>query len=324
MPRSTRLLTIAVLATAAGLLLPATAPAKTASKHHLGSYRVEQHLTIDELDTQTAHVSCSGSDIAVDGMWRVDDVGHFNSQLADPDELPFDASSIAVRAAYASAVGTYTFAVENPTSDDAQVKLWVVCLRDRTQGGAHSHEHELVSAYTHSSGVLGGTGQFEHTTSPSCASGSVFVAPGFDARDGDAKVYRSAPSSNLRDWSWGFWIKAAGTAVTVSGRCLSLKTKKTGDRLHKLFATRRSSPVDHDDRGNGVWEHRIDCKEDEKGLIGGFDVFAGGHTWDTHSWHWLGMDPRPKSRAYRTLGTGSGGSYWLVCFKDRVSRPLKS
>src|SRR4051812_23321732 len=119
-----------VLAVAA---LPASASAVTATKHHLDMYKAEQHITLPEYDSGTYTLSCPNGDIAADGMWRIDEVGPYNAQLADDDELPWNiATGVSVLAAFPSGNSTYTYKFSNNTSETAQLKIWVTCLGKKT------------------------------------------------------------------------------------------------------------------------------------------------------------------------------------------------
>src|SRR4029079_8392234 len=91
------------LGLAALLLIPASAGAKTATKPHLDMYTAEQHIRLGESESGTYTLSCPNGDIAADGMWRIDEVGPYNPQLADPDEPPWTiASGVDVLGSYPS------------------------------------------------------------------------------------------------------------------------------------------------------------------------------------------------------------------------------
>lgn len=319
---------IALAIGALALVLPATASAETATKHHLEMYKAEQHVTLPEYDSNTYSLSCPGGDIAADGMWRIDEVGPYNAQLADPDEDPWTVGTgVSVLASYPSGNSTYTFTFRNNTSSNAQLKLFVTCLGDKTAADTHSHSMDvgpvLTQPYLH---PVQGTYSTAVNDPVSCAPGDYFISPGFKVNAGEAYLFASKPEANLHQWTYGFYVKAPATSLNVYGRCLKNFTKFVGgfpkNHRHKIYAYLKTD-AQHFDKGNGVWEHQIDCNDDQKGLVGGFDV-SNGFAWNTYSWHWLGMDPRIKTRAFRTLGTGSGGSYYLVCFNDRTSRPFYS
>ncbi|HEU4655947.1 MAG TPA: hypothetical protein VFR97_00395 [Capillimicrobium sp.] len=322
---------IALLALGAlALVLPASASAETATKHHLEMYKAEQHITLPEYDTNTYTLACPGNDLAADGMWRIDEVGPYNAQLADDDEAPWTvATGVSVIAAYPSASDTYTFTFRNNTSSNAQLKIFVTCLGDKT--AADTHSHDMVASPIATQGYNYAV-EDEYTTAPNdpvhCASGQFFISPGFKVNSGEAYLFASKPETNLYEWTYGFYVSKPATSLNVYGRCLENFTDYVNgfpkNHRHKIYGYLKTT-AQHFDKGNGVWEHQIECGEHQKGLVGGFDVFDPSFTWNSHSWYWLGMDPRIKTRAFRTMGTGSGGgSYYLVCFNDRTSRPFYS
>lgn len=319
MAKPTRWLLGTVAAAATTLALAPAAQATTATKHHVLTYKVEKHLTLSEGSSISTPLSCKAGDIATDGMWRVDHVAPFNAQLADPGEVPWDETAVVVTESRSTAVGTFAFTLTNTTSEDAQAKLFLVCLGGKTAADTHQHAISTTAAPAAGAGP-GGPGKYEDA-SLQCANGEVFIAPGFRITAGTAETFRSSPTNTLRGWNFGFWITAPNSALTISGRCLSLTTGTTVGHRHTLYASLRHDPTEHFDRGNGITEHQISCEDDAKGLVGGYDLYHPSFDWNHFSWHWLGMDPRPKTRAYRTLGTGGAGDYTLVCFKDRTSRP---
>ena len=301
--------------------LPASASAVTATKHHLDMYKAEQHVTLPEYDTSTYTLSCPNGDIAADGMWRVDEVGPYNPQLADDDELPWTiADGVSALAAYPSGNSTYTFVFSNNTSENAQLKLFVTCLGSKTSADPHQHPLVTTAFVTNNHTTVAG-GQFDYPHANSCDSGDVVISPGFRINSGSARIVGSYGSANLRDWTWKFRV-GEPTSIDVFARCLKGFTGHFGgapkNHRHKIYAYLRTAPVEHFNKGNGVWEHQISCRDDQKGLVGGFDVSHDPHWW------WLGMDPRIKARAFKTFGTGAGGTYSLICVNDRTSRPFFS
>jgi hypothetical protein len=301
--------------------LPASASAVTATKHHLDMYKAEQHVTLPEFDTNTYTVSCPNGDIAADGMWRIDEVGPYNPQLADDDELPWTiATGVSVIAAYPSGNSTYTFTFQNNTSDNAQLKLWVTCLGSQTS--ADTHQHPLVTTGFTAPNHVDNAGLQSYAHANTCGAGDIVISPGFRINAGDARIVGSFGSNNLQDWTWKFRVNAPNTNIDVFARCLKGFTDYFNgapkNHRHKIYAYFTTAPVQHFDKGNGVWEHQISCRDDQKGLVGGFDVSGDP------SWYWLGMDPRIKTRAFKTYGTGAGGSYSVICVNDRTSRPFYS
>lgn len=322
---------------ALALVLPASASAKTATSHRLDLDKQQQRITLPGYSTQEYSLSCPNGDIAADGMWRIDEVGPFNPQLADPDELQAFGpggwhlgQAVSVRAAYPSSASTYTFRFRNRVSGDARLKISVTCLGSQT--AAASERHALVTRK-----LAGDTrdrqdygdfpGGFTDPSQYGCGPGEVFVSPGYEIREGEAYLFASLPGLPdgvglpLNRWTYGFHVDGQPD-IRVFGRCLSLNTARANGHEHKLYAYLETDaqPVSW---GNDVWERRISCGDHQKGLVGGFTVFEpGGSFHDPKRW-WLGMDPRIAARAYTTWGP-DGGTSSLVCVNDRTSRPIHS
>src|SRR4051794_22791156 len=79
MKRTITAIAAAVLVTAAWGAPSAMAGGKS---HLLGNYKVEKHIDL-EGEEGTYTLSCNGTDIAVDGMWRIDNVDQDNDWV-DP------------------------------------------------------------------------------------------------------------------------------------------------------------------------------------------------------------------------------------------------
>lgn len=294
-----------VLALVASLALTATtASAKSSTKHNLGVYKVEKHLTIDEDSTVSEHVICQNGDLATDGMWRVDQVS-YNPQV--DDDGPYDRfNDVDVLQAISTSPQEYTFKIRNRTEDDAQVKLFVVCLSRDTVGDTHQHALDVTSpaAGGEAFGAPGAYGingdRFGHAR---CPNGSIVIAPGYQVLGGPGhdrvKIFRSYPDHpNNRGWTWGFWVLDPGVSIQVRHRCLRLRTFPNLAHDHKLFAKLRPS---YDTKTTALRDrerYKLDCDDPEKAIVGGFDVNTYG--WDHHNrWLWyLGMDPQPKSRVF--------------------------
>jgi len=305
------------------LIVPASASAKTATKHHLDMYKVEQHITIPEFQSASPTLQCPNGDIAADGMWRIDEVGPYNAQTADEDETPWDiASGVTVSASYPSSASAYTFAFKNNTSEDAQLKVWATCLGKNTAPDTHGHAFTVSAVNSKSYTGLGQQDLLPAVSELDCGTGEIYIAPGWKVDAGAATPFSSYPESNLREWSYGFYVTKPTTELTIYGRCLTLKTAVANDHDHKLYAHHRNAPVQHFNKGNGVWEHQLSCADHQKGLVGGWSLFKNDQHWDLFNWHFLGMDPRIKARAYKTYNVGANGSFYLVCVNDRTSRPF--
>jgi hypothetical protein len=280
----------------------------------LEMYKVEQHLTIRE-DEGTAEriVSCPDGDIAADGMWRADQVS-YNAQL-DADG-PYDLhNGIAVTAAENTGPSSYRFRVVNRTENDVQLKLFVTCVSKRARTGSHAHDLLTSGPKTVTPSLGAGDQGF---VAPQCATGEIAIAPGWTTTSGDAELFSSLPSGDRRGWTFGLRAGDAGAGVTASVRCLALKSGVTDGHAHRL-QVRTVSSAERFDKGGGVTETVVSCGDHEKGLVAGFDV-AGDDGYDPAALAWLGMDPRIKARAFKTLGAGHAPEVAVVCVGDRLAK----
>src|SRR5688500_5555179 len=77
-----RLLGLSISAVAiAAIGMPSSALA--GKSHHLSPYKVEEHVELEGEDGEYT-LSCKNDDVAIDGMWRVDNVDQDNDWI-DPD-----------------------------------------------------------------------------------------------------------------------------------------------------------------------------------------------------------------------------------------------
>jgi hypothetical protein len=289
----------AVVVTALALLVPSSAFAG----HDLGIYKAEAHVDLNA-DEQTTSVSCNPGDHALDGMWRIDH--------ADQDDYvaPLDliAGAVDVVSAGPTSDSTYSFVFEKNAIGRAQVKIWVTCLANKTQGG--SHQHTLSSGFVNHLGApataiggydsqtqtVTGTGSLVNTTfttgAASCPSGTMLVSPGYivdpatditdgtnpaDASPGMMRLFES-DSSNTRDWTWQFENSAlpAGYQVTITTlwRCLKIKLPVSGFDKHKYVKQFKTSTFNPDP--SSVSEARLNCGDHYKGIVGGFAIPSTG------------------------------------------------
>lgn len=280
----------------------------------LDMYKVEQHLTIREDEGAAERtVTCPDGDIAADGMWRADQVS-YNAQLDAGG--PYDLhNGIAVTAAENSGLSSYRFRVVNGTEDDVQLKLFVTCVGKRARTGSHAHDLVVSGPKTTSSTLAAGDEGF---AALQCATGEIAIAPGWTTTSGDAEPFSSLPSGDRRGWTFGLRAGDAGASVTASVRCLALKSAVTDGHTHRL-QVRTVSSSERFDKGGDVTETVVSCGEHEKGLVAGFDV-AGDDGYDPSALAWLGMDPRIKARAFKTLGTGHAPQVEVICVGDRLAK----
>ena len=165
--------TAGLLVTAAlALALPASRVGAGGHSHPLELYKVERHLDIE--GDATEKLSCRGNDIAIDGMWRVDNVDQ------DPDQPGNIKANVLVYAAYPDAgdPSQFRFRMENLVGGDAQVKLFVTCLGKKTAANSHQHTFSVSARMTDAH--AGGPGLGAGFMPASCPAGTLAVAPGFE------------------------------------------------------------------------------------------------------------------------------------------------
>lgn len=327
--KRTFIIAAAALAVAA-LAGPSTALA--GKSHLLGVYKVEKHLDLQGEDGEYT-ISCDGTDIAVDGMWRIDNVDQDNDYVygsgplsSSPWNPAWDVlNSVEVVEAYASSDSTYRFKFIPQSGGDVQGKLFLFCLpRDTTQAAGHQHPWSLRAQATSAL-----PGPVPANGNSSCLAGEIAVQPGFQTTGGGWHLYRRWPGGTLdRPTSWSMsLVPGDGTvgAVNDSWSCLKLKSgpypltspnhahrivTKWRPANHPLTTVNRTIPA------NAVNEQRVHCGEHYKGALGAFSTSTPYTVW------YLGMDPRPKTRAFKvlnsTLGTGSM-DFGALCFKDRTT-----
>ncbi|HZP15727.1 MAG TPA: hypothetical protein VFA96_07885 [Nocardioides sp.] len=283
---------VALVVSALALLVPSSALAS----HDLQIYKAEAHFDLSADEASTS-VSCLPGDHAIDGMWRIDH--------ADQDDYvqPLDliAGAVDVIAAYPSSDSTYSFTFEKNAIGRAQVKVWVTCLADATQGGSHTHHFAsaiksaagTVGVFSTGSTVVNGTdATLTRTTIPTsgltdgnCPSNTLLITPGFqvdpsaDITGGEAvpgmmRLYSSHGSNAKTTWQWKFENSAlpTGTSVTIHFfyRCLNIKVPTGGFDKHKLVTKNRSSTFNPDP--NAVSEGRLNCGDAYKAILAGFDI----------------------------------------------------
>ena len=346
-------------------------PALASAHHDLVIYKAEQHVDL-ESDEKEVSVSCNAGDYALDGMWRIDH--------ADQDDyvpaLDLITSAVDVLKATPTSDSTYSFKFVKNAIGRAQVKVFVTCLGQKTQGG--SHQHAFATAFVDDAGAAlpantydsANTNVTGHPTdyvknqaTATCPTGTILVSPGFEAHTlsgafgGDSvagmmRLYESNTTTSPRDWSWRWENSALPDAtytftVTTKFRCLKIKVPPTGFDKHKLVAKWKNA-VSFEPKKKKVSEGQYHCGSHYKAIVAGFTIHDGAEVAGTdsnyfkdgtglkpvsmswgppaHEWNnifFLGMDPRPKTRAYR-FANRSSTTTWPVtlratCINDRTT-----
>ncbi|MBK5231725.1 MAG: DUF11 domain-containing protein [Thermoleophilia bacterium] len=258
--------------------------------------KVEQHVSIQAGQTQTAQITCGPDGIMSDGAVRVDSV----------DQGTGDLNSVEVHKLKSISESTYEATVTNHATGQAQVKLLGVCLPKFTTGG-----HELlVSAPVTQTVVLN---QGVHTVNLTCGAGYTPIAPGLQVTGGRAYVIASAPNGatgrkvTLR-------IDQNNTTAEVSIRCLSNTTGAVDGGTSELQFTPITRTIQVG-AGQTVNE-QLTCGDNAKGIVAGWE-------YDDELVQ-LGNDPQPKTRVFRIWNPTNhplNATLYLLCLEARTGTP---
>jgi hypothetical protein len=317
----------------AGLLMIAL-PSTSLAAHDLRIKKQEKHFTLDS-DELTVDISCDSGYRVVDGMWRIDhadqddDLGYFENYVPSVDVLE----------AYSDTPTSYHFSFVKNAIGRVQGKVFITCIGINTEG-----DEGHTMAPTFFDGVAGaprigtpipaGSTLLQSSTSNNggqrCPAKSIVITPGFIVTPGSelqgiGRLVKSnladiTSGSDNRDWSWRFALgPAPGGAVATSFRCLQLKVNTLGTgsapvgHKHKIIKkTRSSQPILAAD---SISNPQLHCGDLYKAAVAGFtidDALVDGTLADYsfglwHVWY-MGMDPRPKTRAYRFFNQDNAAS----------------
>jgi hypothetical protein len=329
-----------VLAATFMVVLPSTAFAG----HDLGIYKVEKQLDLDS-DETAIDLSCNGTDLALDGMWRVDHIDQ------DDDDLYKTAigRAVDVLEAYPSTQSNYHFLFEKNGIGRAQVKVFATCIKDKTeQSGGHQHNVQITSySSTAKPAVNSWYGNsFSTSSDANKCTGQTFVStPGFkidwlnkgtgaDPSPYIGRMSTSWMSPDIKTYAWthNFAGEPATTTITYYWSCVKRKVQTAGGENHKLVYRLNSTPSPQSDSipATSIKTVRQSCQSHYKAVVAGFSFTPGGpiadlnpNVVDPAPWLWfLGMDPQPKSRDFRFLnGDASAHSVLTqaICLNYRTT-----
>jgi len=266
------------------------------SVHQLDVQKVETQMDLDPGQQRTVSVSCPSGYLVTDGSGRIDAVDQGTGTLASPKVLE----------SRASGTGSWQVTVRNDAAGRAQVKVFAVCVSERTsQDQGHSHELVYGDPVTSTQTLAAG----RNNVTLDCGPGKTPIQPGYRFQ-GDATLLTSFPQGAS---SWTFAIDSVeGTVATFSIRCLSNTVSSADGHTHplNLKLLRKDIVV-----GPGqTVEVQLDCDDDAKGIVGGYDVDPGLVP--------LGNDPRPKTRSFKFFnptGQSLNASVSLLCLSTKVS-----
>lgn len=294
----------------------AAAPAHAGGSHLLKLYKVEQHIDLEGEDG-FYDLSCNGTDIAVDGMYRIDQVDQDN-EFTRMELL----RSVWQTGVYPTSDSTYRFMFTPTLGGDVQVKLWLTCLgRLSEPAKGHQHTWSLTGQNLDSnSGLAAGSHALTHGVA-ACAATEIAVQPGWrlDSPSGGQIVpFRSWPTPDFRNWTFAFLLSQTSN-VTLYRSCLSLRSSLVNGHRHRIVDAFRPSfggsnrllPISDNRR-----DQDLHCGDHYKAMVGGWWIDDPFNTW------WFGMEPRPKTRTFWFGHEGAGSNSVYIgahCFKVRTT-----
>lgn len=339
---------IAPLAVVAITATPADAGASK-HKHEVTMYKVEKNLKLAGVDsntpgdTLTPSLACNTNDIVLDGMWMVKHVDQYQPTPYDPDDddqyfpgggaTSSKLSDVIVKASYPTDDRTWAFQFENRAQGDAQLKLYVTCIKNKTE--ANGHTHNIVSSKpmaTPQSTIDQGGSRFRwdmNSLGYACDPDEFFVAPGFKLGAGDnSRLIASIPRNSGRAWLWEFGSTASSN-ITFYGKCIDRKVSLNG---HTHVIAMKHLPDVSPGYGVSIpagdpTEAQYTCDQGNsnyhgyKAMVGWFWMVDWQNNW------FLGMEPRPKTRAYSFWNNGAGAAsvnIGTLCINSRTSTQFAS
>ncbi|MDI6910697.1 hypothetical protein [Nocardioides sp.] len=348
---------VAPLVVVATSALPADA-GTSKHKHEVYMYKVEKNIRLSGVgsdgsaDSGSQLVRCNAGDQVLDGMWSVKHVDQYQPPPPDTDEDPDfpsaptlhgtydDERDVWVRASYPdpSDLRSWQFEIENKAWGDAQVKLFLTCIRGYTEyANSHHHQIKVRSLFggLYSAVDQGGWFTSEPQAEPwgKCATNEYFVAPGFDLGSANFRLRGTYPRAFGQSWGWSFITDGSPVPLQISiyGRCISrqvfdLATPRHAIAMKHLPGTSFGSWYASNIPQGDPEERQYTCDQADgdyhayKAMVGWF--YLDSH-WDDN-W-FLGMEPRPKTRSYyfwNHYGGPAAVRYGTLCINSRTSNPL--
>lgn len=267
----------------------------TGGDDQLSAVSVEQYLTLDADEVQTARVQCAAGGLLTDSSVEILHVDQGTGTLEDVEVLRLHTRD-----------GAYEAVVANHATGAAQARVYGVCLPARTTEG-----HEILAGDPVEKTVTLGVGR--HDATFRCGTGRTPIAPSLNVPRGRATVVASVPvgDSGRRIT---LDVSDPDTEVTVGVRCLSALTGPAGGTTTALRWNTISAPVAVGP-GQTVTQTLI-CGERQKGIVAGWEL-EGGLTP-------LGHAPQPKARVFRfhnPTGMTRTGTVYLLCVDERTADP---
>lgn len=267
----------------------------TGGDDQLSAVSVEQYLTLDADEVQTANVRCAAGGILSDSSVEILQVDQGTGTLEDVEVLRLHTRD-----------GAYEAVVANHAGGAAQARVYGVCLPARTTEG-----HAILAGDPVEKTVTLGVGR--HDATFQCGAGRTPIAPSLNVPRGRATVVASVPvgDSGRRIT---LDVSDPDTEVTIGVRCLSALTGPANGMTTALRWNTVSAPVTV---GPGqTIATTLTCGERQKGIVAGWEL-EGGLTP-------LGHAPQPKARVFRfhnPSGTTKTGTVYLLCVDERTADP---
>ncbi|MBI2245900.1 MAG: hypothetical protein HYU55_18795 [Nocardioides sp.] len=371
---------LAPLAVVAATSAPAAATSK--HKHEVYMYKMEKSLRLAGVspdgfgDSPSPSLSCYNGDIALDGMWSIKSVDQYQPpSTTDPDDDPDypstetlgglynDKRDVYVEASYPDTVdpAKWNFRFDNRAYGDAQVKVFVTCIRGYTEY-ANGHRHQVkVRTWAPSAFLTSAHAVYSgRTTWDSSGAGwacnspdEYYVAPGFDlaATVKDHRLVGSYPTNGGRSWAWDFASfdpdplgdgtgpinPAGGESVTFYGKCIERQAAINGHRhaivmKHLPTPDWAVEPIGFGDDGYEVSIPLGDPKTVQYSCDTDYSAYSGYKAmvgwfymtdWWEHNW-FFGMEPRPKTRVWQFWNGHSVAAkvrIGVLCINSRTANP---
>ena len=196
--------------------------------------------------------------------------------------------------------------------------------------------------------AIGTTYRNHHAADDACAGPNEFaIAPGFRwepdpvgppiIQDAWGKPWKRFPTSTHNtqgwdQWEWGFFTSTGGY-LTLYHNCLeriSSTPSTGGTHRHKIAPVSKLKTIAGNNlKKDQVSEAQVECGEHYKAMLGAWNFGYEGYVWNLAD-HWkklwyMGMDPRPKIRAFSVLNTDpavdipAGSKFGSLCFKTKTT-----
>jgi uncharacterized repeat protein (TIGR01451 family) len=288
-------------------------PAEPPDQHTLSVIKVEESKSLPPFVPSQYHdesVSCPSGYITTDGSARTDSVDQGTGGVSGAD---VESVHLVESHADASDPAQWDFRLQNHASGQAQVHLFVVCVKATTTV-ADGHEDHLIDH-----GLTSGSFSFpagRSTQTVSCDPGEIAVAPGFrfNPPAPHGSQFLSEPTSDGSGWKFGFDQSGPNT-VELSVRCLERAAYDPPEThydvltFHKVYGRATVNPYSPGE-SQPYRDSRLTCPDGYKGITASWDLPKGMKQ--------LGNTPEPINRDFRLLNTKSRPLYAnldLLCLK---------